>query len=47
VSERCGIRVLRAKRSKKEEVVEEEKKVQNSEVVEIKKAEKEAVGGAV
>ena len=37
---------MKAKRSKKEEVVEKENKVQNSEVVDIKKVEKEGEGNA-
>jgi hypothetical protein len=37
---------LKAKRSKKEEVVEKENKVQNSEVVDIRKVEKEGEGNA-
>ncbi len=37
---------MKAKRSKKEDVVEEENKAQNSEVVDIKKVEKEGEGNA-
>jgi len=37
---------LKAKRSKKEEVVEKENKVQNSEVGDIKNVEKEGEGNA-